>query len=252
MSNLWYNYGNHMTTPSMEQTLIATYGDEIAGKSSDELVQMAISYFFDFEFPFYSELQSDLDTFKELFVRKYYQYAFGTETVGQFKFYLKEKLMELQPKYKYLYDTTTYSFNPLINHLLVRESEYSNRNNSTSSGNNSSTSTRTPNLKYQDDDLNQTLNTDMPSYNFSAANYASDMQQNQALNTRTETGTDKNITTSNGSQSMSGGGSGSDKSKEYGFNGSQSEELAKYRSLLLNINQLLLEDLASLFMLMEV
>lgn len=252
MSNIWYNYGNHMTTPSIEQVMIATYGDEISGKSSDELVEMAISYFFDFDFPFYSELQSDLETFKELFVRKYYQYSFGTETVGQFKFYLKEKLMELQPKYKYLYDTTTYQFNPLINHLLVRESEYQNRNNNTSSGNNSSTSTRTPNLIYQDDDLNQTLNTDMPSYNFAAANYASDMSQNQALNKRTETGTDKNITTSNGSQSSSGGGSGSDKAKEYGFNGSQSEELMKYRSLLLNINQLLLEDLASLFMLMEV
>lgn len=252
MSNIWYNYGNHMTTPSIEQIMIATYGDEIAGKSSDELVEMAISYFFDFDFPFYSELQSDLEKFKELFVRKYFQYSFGTETVGQFKFYLKEKLMELYPEYKYLYDTTTYQFNPLINHLLVRESEYSNRNNSTSSGNNSSTSTRTPNLTYQDDNLNQTLNTDMPSYNFAAANYASDMSQDQALNTRTETGTDKNITTSNGSQSSSGGGSGSDKAKEYGFNGSQSEELAKYRSLLLNINQLLLEDLSSLFMLMEV
>lgn len=252
MSNLWYNYGNHMVTPSMEQTLIVTYGDEIAGKSSDELVQMAISYFFDFEFPFYSELQSDLDTFKELFVRKYFQYAFGTETVGQFKFYLKEKLMELYPKYKYLYDTTTYKFDPLINHMLVRESEYQNRNNNTSSGNNSSTSTRTPNLIYQDDDLNQTLNTDMPSYNFAAANYASDMSQNQALNKRTESGTDRTTTTSNGSQSSTGGGSGSDKAKEYGFNGSQSEELMKYRSLLLNINQLLLEDLASLFMLMEV
>ena len=252
MSNIWYNYGNHMTTPSIEQTLIAMYGYEIAGKSSDELVQTAISYFFDFDFPFYSELQSDIDTFKELFVRKYYQYAFGVETVGQFKFYLKEKLMELQPKYKYLYDTTTYQFNPLINHLLVRESEYQNRNNNTSSGNNSSTSTRTPNLIYQDDDLNQTLNTDMPSYNFAAANYASDMSQNQALNKRTESGTDRTTTTSNGSQSSSGGGSGSDKANEYGFNGSQSEELMKYRSLLLNINQLLLEDLASLFMLMEV
>lgn len=252
MSNLWYNYGNHTTTPSIEQTLIAMYGDEIAGKSSDDLVQMAVSYFFDFEFPFYSELQSDLDTFKELFVRKYFQFSFGTETVGQFKFYLKEKLMELQPKYKYLYDTTTYQFNPLINHLLVRESEYQNRNNNTSSGNNSSTSTRTPNLIYQDDDLNQTLNTDMPSYNFAAANYASDMSQNQALNKRTESGTDRTTTTSNGSQSSSGGGSGSDKATEYGFNGSQSEELMKYRSLLLNMNQLLLEDLASLFMLMEV
>lgn len=252
MSYLHFDYSNKMTTTSIEGFLISRYGDELALKTPDECVEMAINYIFDFDFPFYSSITEDLNTFKELFVRKYYQYNIGLETFGQFKFYLKEKLMEYMPKYQYLYDTTTYIHNPLINLMRVRQSENTYSNNTSSTGQNSSQSTRTPNLVYQDDNLNQTLNSDMPSYNFAAANYASDMSQNQALNKRSETGTDKNVTNGTGSSTTNGSGNGRDKETEYGFTGSQSEELRKYRELLININKMLIDDLAGLFLLMEV
>lgn len=80
------------------------------GKVSD-VIDKSWNKVFDFDFPIFDE------AYRELLCKKilmhYYTREIGFETVGLWKLKLETKMNEIMPYYNKLYNSETYSFNPL-------------------------------------------------------------------------------------------------------------------------------------------
>ena len=90
------------------------------------------SELFDFDYNFYNENETDKQNFEDKFYNRYKFDEIGFETIALFKHYLQTSLNEVQPRYKHLYETTQYEYDPLKNYDVDETINVSN--DSTGSG----------------------------------------------------------------------------------------------------------------------
>ena len=89
--------------------------------SEKEIIDNGNSYLFDFDYPFYSDVEADRIEFQKYFCRHYYTYEIGQETEGLFKSRLQAKLYDIMPRIKRIYETERLVFDPLSDYNEVRQ-----------------------------------------------------------------------------------------------------------------------------------
>lgn len=116
----------------------------------DDVITKALPKLFNFNFPIFDEnYRSVLET---KIVKHYYTREICCETLGRWKMFLNTKLNEIMPYYNKLYESADLQYNPLYDADYFREGN--KRGEET--GQNTHNSTRTDNLKEE----NNTLRTD--------------------------------------------------------------------------------------------
>lgn len=202
---------------------------------------------FDFDYDFYN---NDLKpVFERKFVDHYFFHEIGFETVQRFKHRLKTKLNEIMPYYSQLYQTELASkdINFLLNKDLtettIRElNKTDNTNNSTNSNetNNNSTS-GTDNTNFSESSLDDGV---------ARLDYDSVTTINKNLNDYRNTSNGSNTSSSNSSSSNEGNERESLTLKSQGNIGitSSAELLEKWRSVIINIDQQIINECKGLFM----
>lgn len=213
--------------------------------SADQIITAGKDQFFNFTFPWYSDDNAGLEEFKELFLHKYYMRQIGQETTGQFKLFLKSRLLEKMPYYKELYKTTLLEYDPLINR------KWSRMTDELSEGNELVSQKATGNSKTQStistETNNQAVHSENPEVTVANNDYASTMDRERRK-------TDENGNASSKSQAQSNEERNKNENRNVkesmeGFEGNnQSEAIMKYREAIVNINEMLCNDMRDLFL----
>jgi len=164
-----------------------------------------------------------------LFKRHYYFYEIGSETIDRFLYDLETKFLSIMPYYNQLYTSTLMAIDPLITSRVTER--YNATSNIVSTGSINDTSSGTSEDEKKDYEYPQ------------QDNAVTDIQAGRTLN--------------NGSNHSTGAtttGHNTDNLIDYekiitGLAGDQSALLKSYRSNILNINKMILNECKSLFIL---
>lgn len=187
------------------------------------ILQMENFKLFDFDYPI-----TDLGWKKELeqmFVDTFYFHEIAYETIDMWKHALKAKMRLIMPKYDKLYMTTLEDYDPFIT-MSIKE-EYTDSEKTE----NNSSATSTGSGDYE------TVSTDYPHTSSITSDIPSDKSKTESAsrNTSESTGETK-------------------KQRDYsklleGFQGDKNELLKKYRENIINVTEMVLDELKSLFIL---
>lgn len=190
---------------------------------------------FDFDYEFYD------NNLKPIFERKFFEHYYfdeiGFPTIQKFKYMLKAKLHLIMPYYKQLYNIELQSIN--VDFLLqkdlketfVREIENSSNMNGNilSNGNNNSE--------------NININSDTPQSKIDdIEKYMSNASKDKAVNSYNDSNTSSTDTSSNGYEKTEFSSKGN-----IGVT-SMATLVEKWREILINIDEMILNDLQDLFM----
>lgn len=96
-------------------------------KSVDSIIEKAIPYVFDFDFPIFDE--NYRKTLCKKILKHYYTREICEETVGLWKLRLATKMNEIMPYYNKLYESELLEFNPLENTNVQTEHHGTNTGN---------------------------------------------------------------------------------------------------------------------------
>lgn len=206
--------------------------NESAGYGSiDNIIEKAIPMVFDFDFPIFdSEYRMPLC---KKILKHYYTREIGLETVGLWKHFLSMKLNEIMPYYNQLYKSAVLEFNPLYDvdvtteHHRVNVGDSNGTNSAHSSGNSE----------------NWDVFSDTPQgalTNVQNDTYLTNARKNTNNASNEQTGSHKtNVNnTEDYIQTVKGRHGGV----------SSSKLLKEFRSTFLNIDVMIIEELADLFM----
>lgn len=190
---------------------------------------------FDFDYEFYD------DSLKPIFERKFFEHYYfdeiGFPTIQKFKHMLKAKLHLIMPYYRQLYNIELQSIN--VDFLLqkdlketfIREIENSSNMNGNilSNGNNNSE--------------NININSDTPQSKIDdIEKYMSNASKDKAINSYNDSNTSSTDTSSNGYEKTEFSSKGN-----IGVT-SMATLVEKWREILINIDEMILNDLQDLFM----
>ena len=201
---------------------MATYTIDIYTLLQDENFKL-----FDFNYDFYSEEAKE--DFEEKFINRYMFDEIGFESVMRFKHFLKEKLNRIAPYYKQLYQTELRCMKDDIDFMLnkdLRETETIKGNNKSSNTTNANSSTL--NKESYLDNGNASL--DLSEGNMTGI---SSSEGNGITNSSQEDSNDQTRTL------LSQGNIGITSSAEL---------LQKWRTVLINIDEMIIEECRDLFM----
>lgn len=124
---------------------VSGHTDSVGFDDVDTVIDDAIPYIFDFDFPIFDENYREVIETKIL--RHYYTREIGLETYGLWKLKLQTKLNEIMPYYNKLYQSELYTYNPLYDvdmtttNVGQRTGERTDINNAKVSDNRSRTNT---------------------------------------------------------------------------------------------------------------
>lgn len=266
-------------TTELRSIIDANCGLDEDASISDKITAAAPKIF-NFPFPIWDE--ADRATLEFMILQKYYMREIAFETVGLWKFYLNQKMMEIMPYYVELYKTTQLKYDFLQPFTITETyTETGNRDHSEridntvhESGSNTETATGTTKTEgtsntertSNDTSNNTQIFSDLPQATLSAANvdYATGSQTSETKNTGQNTGT----TSQNASESTESdrhGTTSRDVSGDTDRNGSEnfshthklervgntsanySQLVQEYRESILMIPPLIVKDLGCLF-----
>lgn len=186
---------------------------------------------FSFEYDFYTDNIIIKKKFEQKFIDRYRFNEIGFETVARFKHYLKTSLNEIAPYYKQLYESELRCND--IDFMLNKDYTETFIKNIDSL----SKSTETQNSNYNDLTNESNINDGVSDVELTKGNLTS-VTGNENTSTSNGTGTSEN--TQNESYTLKGQGN-------IGIT-SSAELLSKWREVMINIDQMMLDDLADLFM----
>lgn len=211
---------------------MATYTIELSSLLQDKNFQL-----FNFDYDFYTDDKIIRESFEKKFIDRYMFYEIGFETVARFKHFLRERLNSIAPYYKQLYQTELESKN--INFMLNKDL------------------VETYEREVENEGLN---NTDMKSNDKTTQNnkesYLDNGNADLGLNQGNLTGVSEvkgqGDSTSNSSTNISANSKEATKLVSQGNIGitSSAELLRDWRSVLINIQELIIEDCRDLFILL--
>lgn len=187
------------------------------------VLQMMNFNLFDFEYPI-----TDLgwkNELERLFVDKYYFHEIGYETIDRWKHALKTKMLLIMPKYDKLYMSTLENYDPFIT-MSIKE-EYKE----TGITENNSSAQSTGSGDYE------TVGTDYPHTSSITTDIPSDRSKTESASV-------------NNSESAGETNTQRDYSKLLeGFQGDRSDLIKKYRDNIINVTEMVLNELKTLFIL---
>lgn len=249
--------------------------EESKGYSQIENILTASApHIFDFSFPIFDE-DYRLVLEKKI-LRHYYTREIGLETVGLWKHFLNMRMNEIMPYYNQLYATTLIEFNPLydtditIDHTLENEKEGTERGTDAMNGTigDSATHSNTiadTTIKTASENIGTTdLYSDTPQGALNgvvSGNYLTNARKTDSLDSisdtttfsRSDTGQNANTRTYN-TVNTGEKRNNLDTTEEYlehirGKRGglSYSKMIGEYRDLIINIDMMIIKDLADLF-----
>ena len=201
-----------------------------------ELMRIHETYkVFNFEYDFYANSEAIKSKFEEKFIDEYYFNEIGFETVARFQHRLKTKLNKIMPYYKQLYETEIRSkdIDFMLNKDLVEEYEriVTGENNSISDLT-VLDNTQNDNLESNIENGNASLELEKGSLtNVSKSNLVNNTSSNNTL-TDTTSQNEKTILTSKGNIGVT----------------SSAELLEKWRKVIINIDELIINECYDLFM----
>ena len=186
---------------------------------------------FSFEYDFYTDNLLIKKKFEQKFIDRYRFNEIGFETVARFKHYLKTSLNEIAPYYKQLYESELRCND--IDFMLNKDYTETFIKNIDSL----SKSTETQNSNYNDLTNESNINDGVSDVELTKGNLTS-VTGNENSSTSNGTGTSEN--TQNENYTLTGKGN-------IGIT-SSAELLQKWRDIMINIDQMILDDLKDLFM----
>ena len=186
---------------------------------------------FSFEYDFYTDNLLIKKKFEQKFIDRYRFNEIGFETVARFKHYLKTSLNEIAPYYKQLYESELRCND--IDFMLNKDYTETFIKNIDSL----SKSTETQNSNYNDITNESNISDGVSDVELKKGNLTS-VTGNENTSTSNGTGTSENKQSEN--YTLTGQGN-------IGIT-SSAELLSKWREVMINIDQLMLDDLADLFM----
>ena len=186
---------------------------------------------FSFDYDFYTDNLEIKKKFEQKFIDRYRFNEIGFETVARFKHYLKTSLNEIAPYYKQLYESELRCND--IDFMLNKDYTETFIKNIDSL----SKSTETQNSNYNDLTNESNINDGVSDVELTKGNLTS-VTGNENTSTSNGTGTSEN--TQNENYTLTGKGN-------IGIT-SSAELLSKWRDIMINIDQMMLDDLADLFM----
>lgn len=241
--------------------------------NTDSVIASARPLIFSFNYPVVTETpKEELET---KIIRHYYMREIGCETYGQWKFFLENKMNEIMPYYNELYKSVALEFNPFEDVNYSKQhyghedgssnstNEYYNKNVRT---NNTSDKTEYHSKDILDrDDVHWEYYSDTPQGSVSRIGIDGN---NYLTNATKNTADDKDTTEHNGYDELKKTGTVTDDGNDYrtintgyGTNDnytdtitgkmsaeSYSSRLLEYRKTILNIDMMVIDELADLFM----
>ena len=198
----------------------------------DTLLRDTNFILFNFDYDFYTDNIEIKKKFEQKFIDRYRFNEIGFETVARFKHYLKTSLNEIAPYYKQLYESELRCND--IDFMLNKDYTETFIKNIDSL----SKSAETQNSNYNDLTNESNINDGVSDVELTKGNLTS-VTGNENTSTSNGTGTSENK--QNESYTLTGQGN-------IGIT-SSAELLSKWREVMINIDQLILDDLSDLFML---
>ena len=189
---------------------------------------------FDFDYDFYTDNQDIKQSFEAKFIDTYLFNEIGYETVARFKHFLKRKLNNIMPYYKQLYETElrTKDIDFMLNKDLTETFERLVEGENISNVN--SNSTNSSNDKVKESYLEQGLaNIDLE-HKLTGVTSNNTTIESNSISSSTDKNNNKETT-----KLISQGNIGVTSSAEL---------LEKWRKILINIDMLIIEECADLFM----
>lgn len=197
----------------------------------DSMVRDKNFNLFSFEYDFYTDDINIRKKFEQKFIDRYRFHEIGFETVARFKHYLKTSLNEIAPYYKQLYESELRCND--IDFMLNKDYTETFIKNIDSL----SKSTESQNSIYNDLTNESNINDGVSDVSLEKGNLTS-VTGNENTSKSNGIGTSENK--QNESYTLTGQGN-------IGIT-SSAELLSKWRDVMINIDQLILDDLADLFM----
>ena len=186
---------------------------------------------------------------EKMIIDKYYFYEIGYETIDRWKHAFEQKLRLIMPYYDELYNTTLYEYDPLITTQLKEEYKDTMETEKVNNINEEGRSENTSSAYSSSTGNYETVGTDYPHTSHITTDIPSDRSKTDSISSSTSgsTGETSNNTTSYMTDKT-------DSMKDYlkkieGFTGNKSELLQSYRKTLINVTNMVLEELKSLFIL---
>lgn len=225
--------------------------DENAGLNDvGQVITNAVPQIFNFDFPIYDE--SHREELEKKILYHYYMYEIGSETVGVWKLRLQTKLNEIMPYYNQLYASAALEFDPFkdVNYTRsgtrnndgFRGTESQGTNNRTGKTDNNQTTTTDSTNAYSDTPQGSLSNVKNLTYLTNATviddTVTTEGESNVTDNTQT-TNTEYQKTQNQDTYNETV--SGKMGTTDY------STLLQRYRDTIINIDMMIINDLAELF-----
>lgn len=230
-------------------------GEMIVNLSPWDLVDNYYQQFFSFPMPWYEDNTESKTEFQKLFLHRYFMNEIGQETVNLHKQMLYTKLSIRMPYYKQMFQTMLNEQGVDMTHNL--DYEMNGSDSGTASGDKNRDMTDNTIGNYSDtnntttDANSQSIESDNPQVNFSGNDYASAMNRGQSKQTvnGTASGNNKTDKTVNEKEDHSEKTSSTTERTFLGRQGAfPAEVIEKWRDIVYNINQEIIQDLDSLFL----
>lgn len=209
--------------------------DEIINKSRDKI--------FSFDYPIFDEEYKQVLETK--IIKRYYTREIASETYGRWKLFLESRLIEIMPFYNQLYESA------LIKYEIFDDVNYTRSGNRTGNENGTNSNTGTVNRtdtetansegwnKYSDTPQGSVQNIDNDSYLTNATKVTSnDARSNTTAENRNDSGQHQTNTLENYTELIKGKMPG----KSY------MQMVQEFRETFLNIDKMIIDELADLFM----
>ena len=165
-----------------------------------------------FNFTYPCEDPAWKDQIEDLFIRTYYFKEIGFETIDRFLYELETKFMTIMPYYNELYKTTKYELSPLIDSKVVETYDGSSATAGDASNNSAGKDFEYP----QNDDPAVDLLPSGSSSNSAASEFTNDVSTNYTKTVE-------------------------------GFKNNQAQLVKEYRSSIINITKMLVDECKDLF-----
>lgn len=241
--------------------------ESAGGNSVDEVIAKSWDKIFDKKCEFFDENYRQVLCSKIL--RHYYLREIGSETVGIWKMWVNTRMNEIMPYYNEMYKSKAIEFNPMFDVDLTRkhnrkaedESKENGTRGVTGSGNNSSSTDGTNSSTGSNSDTRRDLFSDTPQGSLTGvesetyltnATKIMDSGERNASGEAHETGVAENSYKEDDVTSKTGSASSTEDYLESltgkQGSGSYSKLLMEYRDTFVNIDMLVIDEFADLFM----
>lgn len=144
--------------------------------TTDQLVEQGTDYFFDFNFPWYTDTGDSKTEFMKMYLTRYMTNEIGQETLGAHKQFFKSLMYESMEEMAQKYNLLSDMHNVAGERRVMHNETVNDTENTTTESTQEITST---NIRTENQDT-QSIHSDNPQVTFSNNDYASEMDRGES------------------------------------------------------------------------